>query len=256
MYPISGYLFDKMETPFNEFVSTIAKRRIEARKEGNDALAYIETIFINSLYGRFGINPKLTMTEICDDDRFSILMRLNGFMDTYKLDGNINIAKSKINIDGKHSDSWQPPSNSAIQIEAAITAYAIIFMYPYISRDDCYYTDTDSVVLGQPLPDSDISSSVLGKLKLEHQISKGYFLAPKASYISTQDNDQVIKYKGAGKNLVTPEWFELQQFNPSRTENMVDTKKCKMDWKTFKILKFNTKVRLGLQLTNKRVPLF
>jgi hypothetical protein len=65
-------------------------------------------------------------------------------------------------------------------------------------------------------------------------------VAPKAYYISTKDNDQVIKYKGAGKYLVTPEWFELQLFNPSRTENMVDTNKFKMDWKTFKILKFLT----------------
>ena len=40
-------------------------------------------------------------------------------------------------------------------------------MYPQIEREDCYYTDTDSVVLGKPLPEDVISSSVLGKFKLE-----------------------------------------------------------------------------------------
>jgi hypothetical protein len=256
VYPISGYLFEKMETPFNEFVNTIAKSRNEARKEGNDALAYVYKILMNSLYGRFGINPKCTMTEICDNHRLSLLMRLDGFIDSNQLDDDINITRYKINIDGKHSDNWLPPSNSAIQISAAITAYARIYMYPYISRDDSYYTDTDSVVLGQPLPDEDISSSVLGKFKLEHQISEGYFLAPKSYYIITKDHDHIIKYKGVGKNLVTPEWFELQLLNPSRTETKEYTNKFKIRFSTFKIYKYKTKVRLGLQLTTKRIPVF
>ncbi|KAL5738545.1 hypothetical protein ACOSP7_031306 [Xanthoceras sorbifolium] len=38
-------------------------------------------------------------------------------------------------------------------------------MYPYISREDCYYTDIDSVVLGNPLPKEVITSSVLGGKK-------------------------------------------------------------------------------------------
>jgi len=45
-------------------------------------------------------------------------------------------------------------------------------MYKYISRDDCYYTDTDSIVLSNPLPEDDVSSSELGKFKLEDQIKK------------------------------------------------------------------------------------
>ncbi|KAK8965941.1 hypothetical protein KSP40_PGU002982 [Platanthera guangdongensis] len=46
-------------------------------------------------------------------------------------------------------------------------------MYPYISREDCYYTDTDSVVLRNPLPDECISSVELGKFKQEHKLFKG-----------------------------------------------------------------------------------
>ncbi|NP_064103.1 orf135 (mitochondrion) [Beta vulgaris subsp. vulgaris] len=65
-----------------------------------------------------------------------------------------------------------PPKNSAVQLSTAITACARIHMYKYISRDDCYYTDTDSIVLSNPLPEDDVSSSELGKFKLEDQIKK------------------------------------------------------------------------------------
>ncbi|KAK8967818.1 hypothetical protein KSP40_PGU001741 [Platanthera guangdongensis] len=46
-------------------------------------------------------------------------------------------------------------------------------MYPYISREDCYYTDTDYVVLRNPLPGECISSVELGKFKLEDKLFKG-----------------------------------------------------------------------------------
>lgn len=51
-------------------------------------------------------------------------------------------------------------------------------MHPYIDRNDCYYTDTDSLVLGSELPASDISSHELGKLKLEYRVKEEVFLAP------------------------------------------------------------------------------
>lgn len=73
----------------------------------------------------------------------------------------------------KGADYWNPPKNSAVQLAAAITASARIYMYPYISREDCYYTDTDSVVLGQRLPEDKIDSSVLGMFKVEARIAKG-----------------------------------------------------------------------------------
>nr|GEY68821.1 DNA polymerase [Tanacetum cinerariifolium] len=89
-------------------------------------------------------------------------------------------------------------------------------MYLYISRDDCYYIDTDSVVLSQPLPEELISSSILGMLKLEDQIVKGFFLAPKAYSYYTLEGSTFKKYKGPAKDKVTPEWFEKQYAEPSR----------------------------------------
>lgn len=68
MLPISGY---RRESPFKDFVSTLYECRLEARKEGNEALAYVYKILMNSLYGRFGINPKCTITEVIDEDRYN-----------------------------------------------------------------------------------------------------------------------------------------------------------------------------------------
>nr|GFA75736.1 DNA polymerase-like [Tanacetum cinerariifolium] len=64
--PISGYLFERKASPFKDFVSSLFSSRLEARKEGNDALSYVYRILMNSLYGRFGINPKSIITEIRD----------------------------------------------------------------------------------------------------------------------------------------------------------------------------------------------
>jgi hypothetical protein len=101
--------------------------------------------------------------------------------------------------------------NSAVRISAAITASARIYMYPFLSGEDCYYTDTDSVILGNKLPEEHISNSVLGLFKLKYQIAKGYFLAPK-SYCLVQEEmkDDILVHQGAGKSLATREWFEEQ----------------------------------------------
>ena len=129
-------------------------------------------------------------------------------------------------------------------------------MYPYISREDCYYTDTDSVVLGQPLPKEEISSSVLGKFKLEDRVMKGYFLAPKSYFYIAIDGTNVHKFKGPAKNLVNPEWFELQYADPSRTEVVPVEANFRIDWHTLNIIKKETLVRLRIQLGTKRIPVY
>lgn len=51
-----------------------------------------------------------------------------------------------------NDEDWKAPRLTAVQLSAAITACARIYMYPTISRDDSFYTDTDSIVIGKPLP--------------------------------------------------------------------------------------------------------
>lgn len=253
--PISGYLFERMESPFRDFVSSLFESRLDARKSGNESLSYVYKILMNSLYGRFGINPKSTITEVCDEERYNDLIRHSELIFGDMLSENNYIVAYHSNT-GKDEDYWNPPKNSAVQLAAAITASARIYMYPYISREDCYYTDTDSVVLGQPLPKEEISSSVLGKFKLEDRVMKGYFLAPKSYFYIAIDGTNVLKYKGPAKKMVSPKWFESQYADPSRTEQVQVKANFRIGWHTLNIIKKETLVRLGIKLETKRIAVY
>jgi hypothetical protein len=58
-----------------------------------------------------------------------------------------------------------------------------------------YYSDTDSIVTNKPLPDN-LVGSALGKVKLEHVITKAVFLAPKVYALITEDGKEIMKVKG------------------------------------------------------------
>lgn len=102
-------------------------------------------------------------------------------------------------------EEWIAPRFTAVQLSAA--ACARIEMYPYISRADCFYTDTDSIVIGRPLPDELVSSTELGKFKQEKKILKGRFLAPKSYMLELEDDRNIIKHKGPANKYVTSDWF-------------------------------------------------
>ena len=253
--PISGYLFERMESPFKDFVSSLYESRLEAKKDGNEAFAYVYKILMNSLYGRFGINPKSTTTELCDENRYKHLIRHSELIFSDMLIDNKYIVAYHSNTD-KGQDYWNPPRNSAVQLAAAITASARIYMYPYISREDCYYTDTDSVILGNPLPEEVISSSALGKFKLECRCIKAYFIAPKSYLYTDEKGNNVIKYKGPGKNIIKPEWFESQFADPTRTERVEVEANFRIDWRNLSVKKINTFVQLGIKMGTKRKPVY
>lgn len=172
--PLRGYLFEKKSSPFSSFISSLYESRFEAKKAGDAAMTYIYKILMNSLYGRFGMNPE--STEICNQQKYSELMKMDNFQSAEKLSDDNYI----VNCTTVDDTEWKAPKMSAVQLSAAITACARIYMYPFISRSDCYYTDTDSIILGSPISDDLISSMELGKFKLECNVNKGRFLAPKS----------------------------------------------------------------------------
>ncbi|KAK2995369.1 hypothetical protein RJ640_029001 [Escallonia rubra] len=251
--PLSGYLFEKMESPFCCFVSSLFESRLKAKESGNDALDYMYKILMNSLYGRFGINPQSTVTDVCTLDRYNFYIFNSELIFAEQLSDKYYVVSY---LGGRGSDYWNPPRISAVQLAAAITASARIYMYPYISRKDCYYTDTDSVVLSQPLPDEEIHSEVLGKFKLEHKIKKALFLAPKSYYFETEDGGKVKKHKGAASSFATEEWFMSQFEDLTRTELVPVEANFRMDFKTFKITKKDMQYNLGVKVGTKRKPVF
>lgn len=149
--PLRGYLFEKKASPFKGFVSHLYESRLESKKSGDEAMTYIYKILMNSLYGRFGMNPESTVTEICNQNKYEELMKKDSFQSADKLTDHYYIVNYIINSSIADYYDWKASKMSAVHLSAAITACARIHMYPYISRPDCYYTDTDSIVLGSPL---------------------------------------------------------------------------------------------------------
>lgn len=129
-----------------------------------------------------------------------------------------------------------PPRYSAVKIAAAITAHARVFMHPYITRSDCFDTDTDSVVLHEKLPDDVISSTELGKLKLEYHALEGIFLAPKSYWLGLKDNgNSVLVHKVAAKQHVTRDWYMNQYKNSNSGHNVFITNPFTVDLRSLSI---------------------
>nr|GEZ49384.1 hypothetical protein [Tanacetum cinerariifolium] len=137
-------------------------------------VSYVYKILMNSLYGRFGVNPLSSKTLI---------------------------------------DQWKPPSNSAVQLSAAITASVRIHTYLYISMDDCYYTDADSVVLGNSLNEEELSLTELvdwlwdpAITSIHRAIAIAYGLKPGRS-IHDQDDAWLKLIGGLNLLMLKNQWM-------------------------------------------------
>ena len=89
----------------------------------------------------------------------------------------------------------------SISTAAATLAYARIHMakimlYILSKGGKLYYTDTDSIVTDLKLPEFMVDSKEIGKLKLEHIITEGYFIADKTYAFKTTNGLIVKKAKG------------------------------------------------------------
>jgi hypothetical protein len=157
---------------------------------------------MNSLYGRFGMIDQFPDIAIFDNKK-----SFKDFSEVFSDDiiDTINLAEKLLVVyiseDNKRSTMLYgnlETHNVSIGIAAAITAYGRIHMTQFKNNPNfiLYYSDTDSAYLDRPLPDSMISSTELGKLKLENVIDKAIFLAPKMYYLDTIEGKTIYKVKG------------------------------------------------------------
>nr|CAQ52962.1 unnamed protein product [Lolium perenne] len=231
-----GYLFDRMDSPFDAFVNALYKKRMKAKAAGNTVAAYICKLLLNSLYGRLAISTECDQTIVLNKEQTEAFVRQTPTKDVMVLTADINII-SYIESMYDTKRKWKPPVNTCPQMSAAITGYSRIKMYPYISRDDCYYTDTDSVVLSNPLPEEEVSETELGKFKLEHGgvITIGYFVSPKCYLLRQTKKDnkfcEIVKFKGVPKGLVPPLFFDKMIKNIEHIDEVTYTNYFRVDYK-------------------------
>ncbi|PHT47832.1 hypothetical protein CQW23_12040 [Capsicum baccatum] len=256
--PLCGYIFHKMDPyiPFKDFVTTLSTERIKAKNEGNESQDYVYKLLMNSLYGRFGINPQTSLIEICNYQRYLELIRTYGFVDADKINDSYYIVNYKINTESTPDIEWKPSKIAAVQLAAEITACARIHMYPYISRKDCHYIDTNSILIKGRLPDYVISSMELGKLKLEYASYDAICLAAKNYCLFKEGHADVIKHKGLTIALVTLEWYKKQYANLDHITHTTMTTLFNVNLKTLDIGQKHIHINLETTTSTKREAVF
>jgi hypothetical protein len=195
-----GYLFNS-DFIFKDFVNDIYELRLKYPK--SDPMNYTAKLILNSLYGRFGMDDNFSQSYIMSKiDYKSFENKLNNkesIQDIIDLGGNylVQIKNPKVELNTQ-LDNGSEKHNVNVAVASAISAYGRIYMSQFKNDPDyiLFNTDTDSIYIDTPLPDSFISETELGKMKLENICSKAIFIAPKVYGIVNEKGEEIIKIKG------------------------------------------------------------
>jgi hypothetical protein len=189
---LSGYLFDKGYL-FDNYVTELY--RIKESSERGTPMYTIAKLLLNSLYGRFGMNPVAENHVIVSEDEADNIHAKFRVTDVTKF----NNGKELISYLFKESEGEKSESklNINVAISSAITSYARIYMYKFktLKGYELYYSDTDSLDLNKPLPEKYLNDNELGKFKIEHLFDEVIYIAPKV-YGGISNSKDVVKIKG------------------------------------------------------------
>lgn len=178
-----GYVYIERGTLFNAFVSNLYAMRKEAQVKGDEALAFVLKIMMNSLYGKFAqreIGDTITLGSA--DLMVELLDKGIGF---------------KIMGDWYVIEETRTVKHAFVAIAAMITANARIDLHTRMVRVidsgyEVYYCDTDSIHTNGTFD----TSNELGGIKLENNGNAAY--AGKKIYAFEQGK---VKAKGIGRNI-------------------------------------------------------
>jgi hypothetical protein len=126
----------------------------------SDPKYYIAKLLMNSLYGRFGMNPDNEVTKILSHKKSEkIIMEKNAVDIIPLLDSDNVIVKYKTTSDESSRDV-----NVSVIISAAISAYSRMIMSDYLVKyaDNMYSIDTDGIKLDCELHPDEVDDKKLG----------------------------------------------------------------------------------------------
>jgi hypothetical protein len=179
--PISGEEFEG-EYVFKDYIDHFYDKKAKSKAMKNIPGTFISKMHLNQLYGVFGRKNEQIETICVTGDSVKTVLCTNIVRSMVKLDHDnylilveknfnsdiINFINSTLVIDNVKLSSFNTNVNSNVAISAAVTAYAQIEMMKYKNNPnfELYYTDTDSIFIDKPLPESMIGSE-LGLMKNE-----------------------------------------------------------------------------------------
>jgi hypothetical protein len=224
--PIDGYRFEKGVDIFTDYINDIYNKKVECEQNNDIVGRLLYKLQANSFYGRFGMHEAEVECALVDESEFvniasSFEIKSAAFIEDEEDDMGSSepASESKIIVEYmKQPDPELCGSDErffklldktdrerrkrliSVGISAAVTSYAQILMYEFISREDAIYTDTDSVCLAKPLPQEYITNK-LGSMKLEAEVKYGLFIKPKVYYMETTQKI-IKKFKGVSSDIV------------------------------------------------------
>lgn len=184
---IKGWKFKARRDMFVNYVKKYYDMKVKADKSGNRVQRTIAKLFLNSLYGKFGQNPKRAKKypKLGEDG----LIRL-------KYDPELDESEPQYRIAKKFH--YLPV---AVFI-TSIARHMIINDILSIGVDNWIYSDTDSIITLVPLPSNRLSQTKLGKYKIEHIMKKFKCLGQKTYYGIDINGKQVVAVAGCSKKAL------------------------------------------------------
>jgi len=199
---------------FSSYVDFFYNLKIQSEIEGNQVLRQQSKIFLNALYGKFGQREIVSkITPYTGPERYD---RLTGYSVELGQSVEVNYLGNAIEVRYKGGESYY----SSPVIAGSVTSNARVYLWELITAagvENCYYVDTDSIILNRAGYDrlaGYLDPVKLGSLKLEgvenHLLIKS---------VKDYEFGKEIKIKGVPKSakLLSPDKWEYQQFRGGKT---------------------------------------
>ena len=225
----SGWKFKALKGLFTNYINYWTEKKINAKKEGNNVLYLISKLMLNSLYGKFGLNPNVgSKYPYLNEEgvvkygnypmeiRDSIYIPVASFITSYA-------------------------RNKTIRTSQAIKDYTI----QNYGKDYYIYSDTDSIHLLEMSKEElasfvEIDDYKLGAWKMESTFVRGKYIRQKC-YIELGEDDKLnVVVAGLPKNL--GKYITFDNFKVGFTTENMDIKEKKLTFKHVKggVLLVNT----------------
>ena len=198
-----GWKFKALKGLFSNYIDYWTERKINAKKEGNNVLYIISKLMLNSLYGKFGLNPKV---------RGKIPYLNDEGVVKYKL-SDVEIRNAIYIPVATFITSYA--RRKTITTSQAIKDYTI----KKYGKDYYIYSDTDSIHLLEMNDEElkqfvDIDDYRLGAWKIESRFNRGKYIRQKC-YIEEYEDKLNVTVAGLPKKL--GKYVNFDNFNKGMT---------------------------------------
>lgn len=228
---------------------------MKRNSDPSDPKYYIAKLLMNSLYGRFGMDPTNEVTLVVTHEESEKIISSKTCVDITPLLDSDNVIVKYETLPEEDSEF----ANVSVPISAAISAYSRIKMSHFLVKyaESMHYIDTDGIKLDREIDPSEIHNSDLGYMKQEETFKEAIFALPKVyGGILEKPNKkgkmEIVKVKGVKDPIC---FKDLKKILKKGAKLDIMQEKWKRDISTSSILITPSPYTLSLN-NNKRNLLF